>query len=179
MQIFSLCGRNVVNISAGKYWGSAVTETGDVYMWDGKKGKEKPPVTTRLHGVKRASSASVGETHLLIIGTLYPPVYPPNMVKNPQKQRSDVSDELEELNDYFMSNDMVSCNQLPTTDEDSEKRRVPSLKSLCEKVAAENLVEPRNAIQLLEIADTLGAHDLRKYCEVFFLIKSYDFSKLM
>lgn len=177
MQIFSLCGRNVVNISAGKYWSSAVTETGDVYMWDGKKVKEKPPVTTRLHGVKRASSVSVGETHLLIIGTLYHPVYPSNMVKNPQKQKSDVSDELEEISEYLMPNDTESCNQLTVTDEDTDKSRVPSLKSLCEKVAADNLVEPRNAIQLLEIADSLEAHDLRKHCEVFFL-GSYSFCHL-
>lgn len=152
MQIFSLCGRNVVNISAGKYWSSAVTETGDVYMWDGKKGKAKPLVTTRLHGVKRATSVSVGETHLLIIGTLYHPIYPPNTVKSPQKQKLDMDEELEEL-EYFVLNDMESCDQLPITYEDSETSPVPSLKNLCAKVAVENLVEPRNAIQLLEIAE--------------------------
>lgn len=136
-------------------------------MWDGKKATDKPPVTTCLHGVKRASSVSVGETHLLVIGSLYHPIYPPSMAKNPQKQESNVSDELEELNnEYLMPNDLDSCNLQPTADEDSGKRPVPSLKSLCEKVAAENLVEPRNAMQLLEIADCLGGDDLRKYCEV-------------
>ena len=159
-----------MNISAGKYWTAAVTATGDVYMWDGKKGKDKPPVPTRLHGQKRASSVSVGETHLLMVGSLYQPIYPPNMAKDPQKQKSNVSDELDELNEYLTTNDMEYCNQLPTTDVDSEKMLIPSLKCLCEKVAEENLVEPRNAIQVLEIADSLEADGLRKYCEVFFFM---------
>ena len=32
----------------------------------------------------------------------------------------------------------------------------------------ECLVEPRSALQLLEIADSLDADDLGKHCEVFF-----------
>lgn len=173
-QLYSLCGQNIVNISAGKYWTAAVTATGDVYMWDGKKGKDRPPVTTRLNGVKRASSVSVGETHLLVIGSLYHPVYPLTVAKNLQKQKSNVSDELEELNEYLMPNDVDTFNQLPAADEDSGKKLVPSLKSLCEKMAAENLVEPRNATQLLEIADSLGGDDLRKYCEDI-VIRNLDY----
>ncbi|KAL6272069.1 hypothetical protein ACE6H2_022761 [Prunus campanulata] len=165
-QLYSLGGRNMVNISAGKYWTAGVTATGDVYMWDGKKGKDKPPVVTRLHGTKRATSVSVGETHVLIIGSLYHPVYPSNVVKNPQKQKSNVKDELEELDEDLMFNDMESDTLKPTIqNDDSDKGPIPTLKSLCEKVAGENLVEPRNAIQLLEIADSLVADDLQKYCE--------------
>ncbi|KAJ7976408.1 ankyrin repeat family protein / regulator of chromosome condensation (RCC1) family protein [Quillaja saponaria] len=130
-QLYTMCGRNMVSISAGKYRTAAVTATGDVYMWDGKKGKDKPPVATRLHGVKKASSVSVGETHLLIVGSLYHPVYAPNM-----KQKGT-----------------------------SGWRSIPSLKSLFEKVAADSLVEPRNALQLLEIAVSIEADDLRKHCE--------------
>lgn len=160
----------MVNISAGKYWTGAVTATGDVYMWDGKKGHDKPPVATRLHGVKRATSVSVGETHLLVIGSLYHPEYPSDLFKNPSKKTSNVRDELDEREEELMFDDMESCTQPTIQNEDSGLRPVPSLKSLCEKVAAENLVEPRNAIQLLEIADSLGADDLRKYCEVFSLM---------
>lgn len=134
-------------------------------MWDGKKGKD-PPVATRLHGLKRATSVSVGETHLLVIGSLYHPKYFSNEFKNLQKQKSDVRDELDELNEDLMFDDTESHNFLPLQNDDSEQRLVPSLKSICEKVAADNLVEPRNAIQLLEIADTLGADELKKYCEV-------------
>nr|KYP72693.1 Inhibitor of Bruton tyrosine kinase [Cajanus cajan] len=120
-QLYSMCGRNMVSISAGKYWTAAVTATGDVYMWDGKKGKDKPLVATRLHGVKKATSVSV---------------------------------------------DMDSSNMISSVQNDTFRQRsIPSLKSLCEKVAAECLVEPRNALQLLEIADSLGADDLKKYCE--------------
>ncbi len=156
-----------MSLSAGKYWTTAVTATGDVYMWDGKKGKDKPPVATRLHGVKRATSVSVGETHLLIVGSLYHPIYPPNVAENPQKLKLNVRDESEEFDEDFMFNDIESNNLLSNIQKDDcGHRPIPSLKSLCEKVAAECLVEPRNAIQLLEIADSLGADDLRKHCEV-------------
>lgn len=165
-QLYSLCGRSLVSLSAGKYWTTAVTATGDVYMWDGKKGKDKPPVATRLHGVKRATSVSVGETHLLIVGSLYHPIYPPNVAENPQKLKLNVRDESEEFDEDFMFNDIESNNLLSNIQKDDcGHRPIPSLKSLCEKVAAECLVEPRNAIQLLEIADSLGADDLRKHCE--------------
>lgn len=164
-----MCGRNVVSISAGKYWTAAVTATGDVYMWDGKKSKESPPLITHLNGVKRATSVSVGETHLLVVGSLYHPIYPPNAAKNPQKLKS-IGNDLEDFDEDFMFNDIESNKMLSTLEKDNSGcRQVPSLKSLCEKVAAECMVEPRNSLQLLEIADSLGAEDLRKHCEVFFL----------
>lgn len=135
-QLFSLCGRNIVSISAGKYWTAAVTATGDVYMWDEKKGKDKPPIATRLHGVKRATS--VGETHLLIVGSLYHPVYPANVAKNPQKLKLNVREESEEFDEDFLFNDMESNNLLSTIQKDDfGQRPIPSLKGLCEKVAAD------------------------------------------
>ncbi|KAL0410243.1 UNVERIFIED_CONTAM: RCC1 and BTB domain-containing protein 2 [Sesamum latifolium] len=127
-QLYSLCGRSIVSISAGKYWTAAVTATGDIYMWDGKKGKHDPPTPTRLHGVKKATSVSVGETHLLIVSSLYHPCYLPSIAENSQNLKA--QDELDELRE-----------------------------------AAEHLVEPRNVIQLLEIADALGADDLKKHCQ--------------
>ncbi|KAH1077344.1 hypothetical protein GLYMA_19G113700v4 [Glycine max] len=165
-QLYAMCGRNMVSISAGKYWTAAVTATGDVYMWDGKKGKDKPLVATRLHGVKKATSVSVGETHLLIVASLYHPVYPPNMIENSQKLKLDNKDDMEELNEDILFEDIDSSNMISSVQNDTfSQRSIPSLKSLCEKVAAECLVEPRNAVQLLEIADSLGADDLKKYCE--------------
>lgn len=84
-QLYAMCGRNMVSISAGKYWTAAATATGDVYMWDGKKGKDKPLVATRMPGVKKATSVSVGETYLLIVASLYHPVYPIDMIDDSQK----------------------------------------------------------------------------------------------
>ncbi|KAI4348466.1 hypothetical protein L6164_009189 [Bauhinia variegata] len=165
-QLYTMCGRNMVSIAAGKYWASAVTATGDVYMWDGKKVKDKPLIATRLHGIKRATSVSVGETHLLIVASLYHPIYPPNMNKDSQNLKLDNRDEIEELNEDILFEDMEPNNMTSSIRRDNfGPRPIPSLKSLCEKVAADCLVEPRNAIQLLEIADSLGADDLRKYCE--------------
>ncbi|WJX83061.1 hypothetical protein P8452_65751 [Trifolium repens] len=165
-QLYTMCGRNMVSISAGKYWTSAVTATGDVYMWDGKKGKDKPLFATRMHGVKKATSVSVGETHLLIVASLYHPVYPINTIDNSQKLKLNSRNSMEELNEDILFEDSDSHNTTYTVQNDNLRQRsTPSLKSLCEKVAAESLLEPRNAIQLLEIADSLGADDLKKYCE--------------
>lgn len=139
-------------------------------MWDGKKGKDEPPIAARLHGVKRATWVAVGETHLLFIGSLYHPVYLPSVVHSPQKPKEKVTCELDELEEDFMFNDMDSNRILSTMQKDDVRcGSIPTLKSLCEKVAADFLVEPRNAMQLLEIADSLGAEDLRKHCEVFLL----------
>lgn len=156
-----------MSISSGKYWTAAVTTAGDVYMWDGKKYKDETPVPTRLHGVKHATSVSVGETHLLIVCALYHPVYPPKLAEVPQKSKLEGVDELEELDEDFMFNDIEIDKRMSSLEKDNlGSRSPPSLKSLCEKVAAEFLVEPRNAMQLLEIADSLDADDLRMHCEV-------------
>lgn len=165
-----MCGKNIVSLSAGKYWTAAVTATGDVYMWDGKKGKDKPPVATRLLGVKRATSVSVGETHLLIVASVYHPSYPLNTNENSYRLKLDDKDGVGELCEEILFEDMETNNMISCTQTDNSGRQsVPSLKGLCEKAAAEHLVEPRNAIQLLEIADSLGADDLKKYCEVLLL----------
>ncbi|XP_028790377.1 uncharacterized protein LOC114746313 [Neltuma alba] len=173
--MYAMCGKNIVSLSAGKYWTAAVTATGDVYMWDGKKGKDKPPVSTRLHGVKRATSVSVGETHLLIVASLYHPSYLPSTIENSHKLKLDNRDDVGELSEEILFEDMETNNMISSTQNDnSGQQSVPSLKSLCEKVAAEYLVEPRNAIQLLEIADSFGANDLKKYCEEI-VIRNLDY----
>ena len=156
-----------MSISAGKYRTTAVTTTGDVYMWDGKKNKDEAPVATRLHGCKRATSVCVGETHMLIVCTLYHPIYPPSLAKSQKKPASDDNSESEELDEELLFKDVQEDRRFPTRQSnDLTCRSVPSLKSLCEKVAAEFLVEPRNALQFLEIADSLEADELRKHCEV-------------
>lgn len=182
VQLHSLCGKGIAGISAGKYWTAAVTMTGDTYMWDGKKGKDAPPSPTRLHGVKKATSVSVGETHLLIISSLYHPCHLPQIVGN---KKPNVQGESDELCEGFMFDDVEHediMSHMQTDDSEIQalpisgipcEKSAPSLKSLCESVAAEHLVDPRNAIQLLEIADSLGADDLKRHCEVWFRLSCY------
>ncbi|CAN7107912.1 unnamed protein product [Brassica rapa subsp. narinosa] len=173
-QLHSLQGKTVVSISAGKYWASAATSTGEVYMWDGKTCKDVPPSLSRIHNLKRATTVAVGETHLLVVASLYHPVYAPAALNKYLTVQAG-EEQHEELDEGFMFDDVESANVLPSKQHDNPKERsVPSLKSLCEKVAAECIVEPRNAIQLLEIADSLGAHDLKKYCEDL-VIRNLDF----
>ncbi|CAI9097502.1 OLC1v1033941C1 [Oldenlandia corymbosa var. corymbosa] len=165
-QLHSLCGRNIVSISAGKYWTAAVTDTGDVLMWDGKKRRDEPPIITRLHGLKKATSVSVGETHLLIVSSLYHPLYPTQKVGSSQKvNEMHKSEKADELDEGFVFDDVECEDVLPTEGKEDFVKTVPSLKALCERVAIEHLLEPRNSLQLLEIADSLGADDLRKHCE--------------
>lgn len=173
LQLFCFNSKKIVSISSGKYWNSAVTCTGDVYMWDAKKSKDKPPAITRLHGVKRATLASVGETHLLVVGSIYHPPYPANNVNDSQMPKINEDTELEELDEGFMFDDAESTSKpFSLEKKNGDKKLVPSLKSLCEKVAAECLVEPRSSLQMLEIADALGADDLRKHCEVYYLFRT-------
>ncbi|PPD78173.1 hypothetical protein GOBAR_DD24903 [Gossypium barbadense] len=40
------------NFPWSKYWAATATAIADVYIWDGKKSMDKPPVATRLHRVK-------------------------------------------------------------------------------------------------------------------------------
>lgn len=166
VQLHSLCGRNIVSVSAGKYWTAAVTDTGDVYMWDGKKRKDEPPFATRLHGLKKATSVSVGETHLLIVSSLYHPLYPTCKAGTSQKVNQKVKNETDELVEGFLFNDLESEEVSLSDSKEEIVKIVPSLKTLCERVGIEHLLEPRNSLQLLEIADALGADDLRKHCEV-------------
>ncbi|KAJ6826633.1 uncharacterized protein M6B38_371070 [Iris pallida] len=165
-QVYSLCERNVVSISAGKYWTAAVTTTGDVYMWDGKKHKDEAPRATRLHGVKHAISVCVGETHLLVVCALYHPLFASNLAVRQKKPILEDMGELEELDEDLLFNNLIEDRTPPAIQQnDAICRSVPSLKTLCEKVAAEVLVEPRNSLQLLEIADSLEADELRRHCE--------------
>ncbi|KAL4576829.1 hypothetical protein LXL04_012929 [Taraxacum kok-saghyz] len=174
-QLYGLCGKNMVSVSAGKYWTAGVTTSGDVYMWDGKKRKDEPPVMTRLHGIKRATSVSVGETHLLVISSLYHPPYSLNASNTPNSLKKKLSDDLSELDEDFAYNDDIEVKEKTSSaDTENEIKQIPSLKSLCEKVAADQLVEPRSALQLLEIADSLEAHDLRKHCEEI-VIRNLDY----
>lgn len=167
-----MCGRNVISISAGKNWTAAVTATGEVFMWDGKKNKEAPSVS-RLHGIKQATSVCVGETHLLAVCSLYHPTYPPKVQKPDLKHRSEWSDELQELDEDILFSDLDIKKSVVGEEDDMATKRAPALKSLCQKNAIEFLLEPRSSVQLMEIADSLDAAELRKHCEVLLFCKIF------
>lgn len=135
-------------------------------MWDGKNRKNEPPNATRLHGVKKATSVSVGETHLLIVSSLYHPVYPPKIVNSLMEVKEKVKNEKDEFDEGFIFNDLEYDDVSSIGQKEHIVKNVPSLKTLCERVAIEYLLEPRSAMQLLEIADSLGADELRKHSEV-------------
>ncbi|KAK8957310.1 Ultraviolet-B receptor UVR8 [Platanthera zijinensis] len=174
-QVNSLSGKNFASISSGKYWTATVTTTGDVYMWDGKKYKHGTPVITRLPGIKHVTSACVGETHLLAVCALYHPPYIHASILNHQTSITKSSDDIDGSEEELLFADKEPDILEPVMQHKKEVyTRLPTLKSLCEKVAAEFIVEPRNAIQLLEIADSLEAENLRKHCEDL-VIRNFDY----
>lgn len=154
-----------MSISAGKYWTAVATSTGDVFMWDAKKRKDEMPIFTRVHGVKRATSICVGETHMLVLSSIYHPEYPPKPKIKGIKSMLECNSGMEELDEDILFTDVQPDSGLTGSSGEMSKC-VPSLKSLCEKVAIEYLLEPKNAIQLLEVADSLEAKELKKHCEV-------------
>lgn len=161
-----------MSISAGKYWTALATSIGDVFMWDAKKRKDETPVFTRVHGVKRATSVCVGETHMLAISSIYHPEYPPKPKIQSKKSISEWNGGMEELDEDILFDDVQPGSGVSGS-RDTMNKGIPSLKSLCEKVAIECLMEPKNAIQLLEVADSLEAKELKKHCEVCYVLK-YD-----
>ncbi|XP_006657475.1 uncharacterized protein LOC102715316 isoform X2 [Oryza brachyantha] len=163
-QMFSMCGTNVVNISAGKYWTALATSGGDVFMCDAKKLKDEIPMFTRVHGVKRATSVCVGETHMLVLSSIYHPEYPPKPKIQGKKAILEWNGGMEELDEDVMFNDVQSDSGI-SVGNSVIRKGAPSLKSLCEKVAIEHIMEPKNAIQLLEVAESLEAKELKKHCE--------------
>eukprot|EP00250_Pteridium_aquilinum_P020342 c24788_g3_i2 orf=632-4153(+) len=167
-QLMSLAGHQAVSVSAGKYRTAVVTTSGNIYAWDGEKTKESmPPVPFRIHGVKHAIHISVGENHSLAVASVYTPrllshsfneLCPPAPV---DREPEDVEEDLEfdEMGIAF------STKSKPCFESLRLPREPPTLKELCENVISQHVVEPKNALQLLEVADSLGASKLRKHCE--------------
>lgn len=104
----------------------------------------------------------------MIVSSLYHPLRP--CINNPQRVIQKARSELDELNEGFAFDDLESSEGLPALEKDIENHNVPSLKDLCEKTAIEYIADPRNSIQLLEIADSLGADNLKKHCEVIIFL---------
>ncbi|GLJ32823.1 hypothetical protein SUGI_0661090 [Cryptomeria japonica] len=164
-QLYSMTTSNVVSVSSGKYWTTIVTSTGDVYAWDGKEDKEGFPMPQRVHGIKRAISASVGENHFLAVSAVYIPEYPPKCIRDIQMPRKEQYEETDDIEDDNMTSDYQNDIKDTGLENEMHEKCVPSLKDLCQKVAAEYLLEPRTSLQLLDVADTLGAEELRMHSE--------------
>lgn len=165
-QLMSLAGHQALAVAAGKYRTAVVTASGNIYAWDGEKTKEDmPPVPFRIHGVKHAIHISVGENHSLAVAAVYTPKLPSHssteFCSPAYREPEDVEEDLEfdEMGITFSTKSKY-CSEVMRL-----PREPPSLKELCENVISQQVVEPKNALQLLEVADSLGAGKLRKHCE--------------
>eukprot|EP00252_Welwitschia_mirabilis_P019140 TRINITY_DN4353_c0_g1_i1.p1 TRINITY_DN4353_c0_g1~~TRINITY_DN4353_c0_g1_i1.p1 ORF type:complete len:1124 (+),score=296.88 TRINITY_DN4353_c0_g1_i1:577-3948(+) len=167
-QLYCPTDSTAVAISSGKVCTSFVTSTGDVYAWDGKKNSDNSPIIQRIHGIKHAISVSVGYKHFLAVSAIYSPQYTSKYV-------IDAKTEKEEKDDLVHSSeedDMIDTVQKEPEGSNCVNKfpkALPSLKDLCQKVAAESLLNAKNAIHLLDVADMLEAEDLQRHCEDFVL----------
>lgn len=165
-QLMPLAGHQALAVAAGKYRTAVVTVLGDIYAWDGEKAKDNTsPVPFRVHSIKRTTLVAVGENHSLAVAAVYTPSLQAREAVEVCPQAERESDDLEEdleLEEMGMS--------FPTTSEPRNEssrlpREPPTLKELCENVISQHVVECKNALQLLEVADSIGASKLRKHCE--------------
>ncbi|KAK1297300.1 Ultraviolet-B receptor UVR8 [Acorus calamus] len=176
----SLKGKVFREVSAAKYHTIVVGADGEVYTWGHRLVTPKRVVIAR--NIKKNGSAPLKfhrleKLHVISVaaGTIHSTALTEDGIlfywvsSDPDlkcQQKCEVGDDLDELDEELMFNDVQIVTRTTTAQIDgSGDKCVPSLKSLCEKVAAETLVEPRNAIQLLELADTLEANDLKMHCE--------------
>ncbi|KAL0346927.1 UNVERIFIED_CONTAM: Inhibitor of Bruton tyrosine kinase [Sesamum calycinum] len=161
---------NVTSIAAGMTHSIALTDDGALFYW----ASSDPDLRChQLYSLCGRSRNLLGSRLLQLLQLAI--LYVGCIAENSQNLKA--QDELDELREGFMfddvesedvpnmQNDEIGNPSLPGVRSFSGIRSVPSLKSLCEKTAAEHLVEPRNVIQLLEIADALGADDLKKHCQ--------------
>eukprot|EP00850_Spirogloea_muscicola_P010078 SM000058S18508 [mRNA] locus=s58:213689:220094:- [translate_table: standard] len=163
-QVAALSGKQAVAVSAGKYRTAVVTCMGDVFAWEGEKDKPKAvPKPFSIPGMKHALNISVGELHSLALAQLYIAHYPPTSIAQPLAWTTSLHAEGTTEEEDFDDDDFDEVK--PQRDAVT----VPALKDLCQYVLATSVVEPRNALQILEIADSLGADSLKAYCELMIM----------
>lgn len=169
LQLLALAGHQAESVSCSKYQTAVATSTGDVYSWEGKNCKaDTIPVPLRVHGMKHATKVSVGENHSVVVAALSVPEYPLSAA-GPRPSAATQSfcsfdDEVERSSE--MDDDEVLVDVFSPKNADAGSRPLPSLKDLCQRQVAQSIVEPKNALQILEFADSLGADILRGHCEV-------------
>lgn len=168
-QLTSMAGHQAVAVAAGKYRTAIVTAVGNIYAWDGEKTKvDMPPAPFRIHGIKHAIHVSVGENHSLAVAAVYLPKFPPQSATDLCQPVESLSRDLEDADEDLDFDEMginFSVKSKSCTEAVRLPCEAPSLKELCENVISQHVVEPKNALQLLEVADSLGASKLRKHCE--------------
>eukprot|EP00898_Chlorokybus_atmophyticus_P005171 jgi/Chlat1/5655/Chrsp37S00872 len=158
--VTALTRHNCVAVASGKARTAVVTSSGDVWMWDGSANAPSQPY--RVPGLKRAVAVSVGEKHsLALIGLSLPKLQPPNAVQVAAETPGQVEEEDEDDGYFDMDGEWVPGRR----PQRRCKGPIQPLTLLCEEVLAKSCAEPRNALQLLGIADALGADTLKAYCQ--------------
>jgi hypothetical protein len=166
-----MAAHHAVGVAAGKFRTAIVTSFGDIYAWDGEKMKTETPVPVHIQGIKHACNISVGENHSLAIASVYTPKFPPQLMTAQLYTSSDNSvKDLDDSDEVFDFDAAMAIDHSERNESCADLRMLPveppSLKELCENVVCQQIVEPKNALQILEVADSLGASKLRKHCEV-------------
>ncbi|GBG63273.1 hypothetical protein CBR_g37359 [Chara braunii] len=177
-QIWSLAGHEVVAVAAGKHRSAVASAMGAVYMWDALA-VDAVPHPVRIPGLHQAVDLSMGESHSIAICTLSIPAYA--LIEHVEGELGDLAQRLDGPGEADSEGDfkfedatqegLCPGRKVPIF---CGGRELPSLKEICEEVIAKTMVEPKNVLLMLELADSLGAHNLKHYCEML-VLKNLDY----
>ncbi|CAI5462978.1 unnamed protein product [Closterium sp. Yama58-4] len=185
-QLVALAEQRAVAVAAGKWRTAVVTAGGSVYVWDASHtdtplpapaaaatvaaggtgvvrvgeggggdagacstagaeagGGAVPPLVQRVAGICQAAAVAVGDLHSLAVAHVLLPPLP-----HPSPPHA------------------APSAAVPSAGGDAEGRGwVAPLKQLCEAVIAAHVVDVRNVLPVLAIADAVHAHLLTPYCQ--------------
>eukprot|EP00210_Caulerpa_lentillifera_P004267 g4070.t1 len=173
-----LTGKKAISISAGKSLMAVVTSRGEVYSWDtnqssSRKTEHSTVIVPRVvDGLRNISKVSVGEKHCLVLQEwrtgqdAESSVKTGSLLSHPSSRSSSeltnfscVSSEQEDWKIHE-----TEFSQLAKTRKYKGSKKTPkmlSLQVICEHAVAENVLNPRTALQLYEYSDTAGASILK------------------
>lgn len=173
-----LSGKKAISIAAGKSLLAATTSDGRVYTWENDG---QPEV---VHGMKNASLVAVGERHVLGLQK-----WNAGHVMTSRDSGSDSVSLGSESGMTMMSSQVSLCSDLDFDDnsfqclapikprkgtrsglksatvlQQRHDSALQSLQRICEKSVARHVLDPRTAVGLFRVADTIGAQFLKDCC---------------
>jgi hypothetical protein len=163
VQLKALAAHHAVSVSAGKHRTAVITSLGTVFAWDGARDQKPDPL--RIPNLKQTTHIAVGESHSVAVATVWIPPFPLQTTQ-PQEVSARDSDFAgdensdEELEVGMLGKVVVAAGRAPGQG---------SLKSLCQREIAHSIVEAKNVLQMVELADALEADELKAFSQAMVL----------
>jgi hypothetical protein len=162
VQLKALAAHHAVSVSAGKHRTAVITSLGTVFAWDGARDQKPDPL--RIPNLKQTTHIAVGESHSVAVATVWIPPFP---LQNTQPQEVSARDSdfagdenSDEELEGGLGKVVVAAGRVPWQG---------SLKSLCQREIAHSIVEAKNVLQMVELADALEADELKAFSQAMVL----------